>query len=189
MKRTITLILIFTLAFFGLSYFGWKSFEKKADIQRTETYNQNVREKINQLLVDRQIPEVGQGDALVLNVWATWCGPCIGEISELNLIAKEYKDAPVRFLAFSNETMQVWEVFQNRRPEFRFDYELLFEADEIISFLSSLDLENNGHSIPIHLLINSDGTLEKVITGASEATILQIRSFLEPINQKTASIE
>lgn len=32
------------------------------------------------------------GKWLILNYWATWCGPCIKEIPELNKIAEEHQD-------------------------------------------------------------------------------------------------
>ncbi len=43
-----------------------------------------------------------QKDSLiVLNVWATWCKPCIQEIPDLNEVKKEFKDKGVVFLSIS----------------------------------------------------------------------------------------
>ena len=33
-----------------------------------------------------------KGDVVLLNFWATWCGPCIIEIPEFNSLYKKYKD-------------------------------------------------------------------------------------------------
>ncbi len=33
-----------------------------------------------------------EGKWLIVNYWATWCGPCIKEIPELNKIAAEHQD-------------------------------------------------------------------------------------------------
>jgi thiol-disulfide isomerase/thioredoxin len=41
------------------------------------------------------------GKAKVVNVWATWCAPCIGEMPILNAMAKEYAAKDVTFVAIS----------------------------------------------------------------------------------------
>jgi thiol-disulfide isomerase/thioredoxin len=41
------------------------------------------------------------GKAKVINVWATWCAPCIGEMPILNEIAKKYESQGVTFVAVS----------------------------------------------------------------------------------------
>jgi thiol-disulfide isomerase/thioredoxin len=41
------------------------------------------------------------GKAKVINVWATWCAPCIGEMPILNQIAKKYEAQGVTFVAVS----------------------------------------------------------------------------------------
>ena len=33
-----------------------------------------------------------RGKIIILNIWATWCGPCISELPEFNEVATEYKD-------------------------------------------------------------------------------------------------
>jgi thiol-disulfide isomerase/thioredoxin len=41
------------------------------------------------------------GKAKVVNVWATWCAPCIGEMPILNSVAKAYASKDVTFVAVS----------------------------------------------------------------------------------------
>jgi thiol-disulfide isomerase/thioredoxin len=36
-----------------------------------------------------------------MNVWATWCAPCIGEMPVLNAMSKKYASKDVSFLAVS----------------------------------------------------------------------------------------
>ncbi|RSD27823.1 TlpA family protein disulfide reductase [Mesobacillus subterraneus] len=40
-----------------------------------------------------------KGQPVVLNFFATWCGPCIDEAPELEAFGKEYKDAKLLILA------------------------------------------------------------------------------------------
>lgn len=41
------------------------------------------------------------GKAKVINVWATWCAPCIKEMPVLNELAAKFKDQDVAFVAVS----------------------------------------------------------------------------------------
>ncbi len=38
-----------------------------------------------------------QGKWRLVNYWATWCGPCIKEIPELNVLAKDHQEAVLVF--------------------------------------------------------------------------------------------
>lgn len=188
MKQTVVIILIISVVFFGLSYLGWKAFEKNDGELHQAVYGQNVRDNLNGLLLKSGVPAVEEGVPIIINVWATWCGPCIMEIPDMNQVVEDNKDMRVRFLAFSDESPEKLIELRVKKPAFDFKYEMVFEAREIIQYLSNLDLQNQGQAIPIHLLIKPDGTLKETITGASESTIIRIRSFLETENHKNPAI-
>jgi thiol-disulfide isomerase/thioredoxin len=42
-----------------------------------------------------------KGNIVVLNFWATWCGPCHEELPLLSRLSDAYGDEPVRFVAVS----------------------------------------------------------------------------------------
>ncbi|MFD2033674.1 TlpA family protein disulfide reductase [Belliella marina] len=147
----------------------------------TEKTSSNFKEDFNKTLRKSSgIPELAQGEAAVINVWATWCGPCIQEIPEMNEIVHDYKGENVRFIAFSEETEKVYETFLKKRKSFQFDYELSFGNKAATALLKSLDKSDyKGRAIPLHVLIDKNGEVADVFVGASPINIQKIKGFLE----------
>jgi uncharacterized protein (TIGR03435 family) len=56
------------------------------------------------------------GKVVVLEFWATWCGPCVKAIPHLNELAEEFKKEPVQFIAVTSENEQIVKNFLDRRP-------------------------------------------------------------------------
>ena len=44
-----------------------------------------------------------RGKVVVVDFWATWCGPCVGEIPEMQRIYAEYHDKGVEFIGVSHD--------------------------------------------------------------------------------------
>lgn len=57
-----------------------------------------------------------RGRWVVVNYWATWCGPCIKEMPELDELHREHAQVEVIGLAFEDTEREELEGFLKRRP-------------------------------------------------------------------------
>ena len=57
-----------------------------------------------------------KGKVVILEFWATWCGPCIAAIPHLNEMAALFKDQPVQFIAVTDEKAAVVAPFLKKKP-------------------------------------------------------------------------
>lgn len=74
-----------------------------------------------------------RGQATVLNLWATWCGPCVKELPYFDRLAREHAD-DVAVLAIHSDliTDDVMEYLSH------YDYSMPFAVDETGEVIASL---------------------------------------------------
>ncbi|MCH7408197.1 TlpA family protein disulfide reductase [Belliella sp. DSM 111904] len=149
-------------------------------LSTSEVDHISFKDDFNKVLSNTaEIPALAPGEVAVINLWATWCGPCIKEIPEMNEIVEEYEGKNVRFLAFSEENRSVYDTFLSKRPDFKFSYEMSFGNKEAAAMIKALDQsEYKGRAIPIHVLIDKDGQVVDTFIGASPMNIQKIKDFL-----------
>ena len=55
------------------------------------------------------------GRVVFLNLWATWCGPCVAEMPSLQALYDSLKNEPVAFLTVSDEPLDTLQRFTKRK--------------------------------------------------------------------------
>ncbi|MFL9839119.1 redoxin family protein [Flavobacterium sp. ST-75] len=91
-----------------------------------------------------------KGKYVVMDVWATWCGPCERERPSFEKMAIKYKNEPVQFVAVSmDRRIEDWYVEVNNRSKSVLQLH--------INDISKFSKEYNTQSIPRFILIDPDG--------------------------------
>lgn len=57
-----------------------------------------------------------EGKAVVLEFWATWCGPCVDAIPHWNQLVEEFADENVVFLSITDEGRRTVRRFLKKHP-------------------------------------------------------------------------
>lgn len=122
--------------------------------------------------------DTAKNEVIIINRWATWCGPCIQEIPDLNILVEKYGDRAT-FIAVSDESKEHVTNWISGRENFEFKYKLISGDSTLITLLNTLDTQTQGSAIPVHYLVNSDFEVEKVLLGALESNIREIEAYLK----------
>lgn len=116
------------------------------------------------------------GKVLIVDLWATWCGPCRQEIPHLVEIAKEYKSKGVEVIGLTNEDPQTdEEKVKEFSKQFKINYAVGW-ADPQMQF----GLMRGRNGIPQTLIIGRDGMVLNHFVGFSAAiSVPQMRAALD----------
>ena len=93
------------------------------------------------------------GKVIVINVWASWCGPCRREVPEYEKVRKEYADRNVEFIGLTAEDPRVASDNVNKfLRSVKFGFRLGWGDREMVRTLM-----NGRTGIPQTLVIDGDG--------------------------------
>lgn len=125
------------------------------------------------------------GKALILNLWATWCGPCRMEIPELVKLHKEFRAQGLEVVGLSTEDPEE-SVDKVKRfvQDFGINYRVGWAtADVAIAMMQGTD------SIPQSFVIGRDGRVVKRFIGFNQQSTppLLRQAVEEALNGKPAN--
>lgn len=99
-----------------------------------------------------------RGKVVVLDFWATWCGPCKVEIPWFIDFEKQYKDKGFAVLGVSMDE-DGWEAVRPYMQERGINYRVMVGNDQVGQLYGGLD------SLPTTFLIDREGRIAKVHIG------------------------
>lgn len=91
-----------------------------------------------------------EGKVIFMNVWATWCAPCVAEMPGINALYNEVKNENIAFVMLSvDDSFKKAVAFRDRKG---FDF-------EVYQLNGKLPKMYHSRSIPTTYVINADGNL------------------------------
>lgn len=121
---------------------------------------------------------------IVLNMWATWCGPCIKEIPELNKLVADAKGNNIKFIAATNEKADEvvkWMAERASKKPFKFDYQIITDSeleDKFASAFASKAQIKRPEAIPQHYILKRGQVVYHKVGTVNEADLKQMRAAL-----------
>ena len=91
---------------------------------------------------------------IILNYWATWCGPCIKEMPDLMIAETKLKDNDVSLFLVSDEDVSVISKFVDNNP-----YTLNFLKSNVSNEMLGV------YSLPTTILFDNKGNKVETIVG------------------------
>lgn len=95
-----------------------------------------------------------RGKVVVVNFWATWCGPCRKEIPGMLEVYKQYKDKGLEIVGISLD-QEGWEVVKPYVERSKMNYPVVVGDGELAEAYGGID------AIPATFIIDKKGNLAK----------------------------
>ena len=117
---------------------------------------------------------------IVINIWESWCAPCIKEIPELNRLKADFNNRKVHFISLTSSSQAECDKVLSQR-KLIFSYSLLYERKDLISKIDSVYYADQPIRtvVPKHIIIDNKGCIISFYEGSSPENILKMKLYLE----------
>jgi peroxiredoxin len=117
-----------------------------------------------------------KGQVTLVNIWATWCGPCEVEMPLLQKLYAEYRDKGVKFVAVSIDSPGMAEAIRQFSARYGLTFDVL-QDDE-----GTIKLNYMATGVPESFILGKDGVIRyKRALPIYEPDAVQIRALLDQL--------
>jgi thiol-disulfide isomerase/thioredoxin len=113
-----------------------------------------------------------RGRVVVLDLFATWCGPCRTQMVELNKLRASYSEAEVVILSVDVDTSETEQQVKDFRDEYNAAWAFALDTDD-------LGGKYEVSSIPTLAIVTKDGKLAWRHAGAT--SVSELRERIDPL--------
>jgi thiol-disulfide isomerase/thioredoxin len=97
------------------------------------------------------------GKLRLINIWATWCGPCVTEFPDLVIIDRMYRGRPFELITISaDKKARRTDVLNFLKKQQASNKNFIFNKDDVYELIEAVDPEWQG-ALPYTLLIEPGG--------------------------------
>lgn len=115
-----------------------------------------------------------RGQAVVVNLWTTWCPPCRREMPTLQKVYEEYKERGLVILAVNSTVQDDLQAIPAFVEKYGLTFPILLDKNNEAGRLYQL------RSLPSTFFIRRDGTIHEAVIGGPMAEAL-LRTRIEAI--------
>ena len=116
-----------------------------------------------------------KGKVVLINLWATWCGPCRAEMPHLIEMQEKYKDKGFEVVGLDVDEESVEEI-NTFAKEMKLNYKLGYADQKTVSAFIKL---TKLSGIPQTILINRDGRMTGIFSGGGQKVIGQMKEAVD----------
>lgn len=118
-----------------------------------------------------------KGKVMLVNLWATWCIPCVAEMPHIVEMQEKFKDKGFEVIGLDSddESKEQIEAFAAKQ---KLNYQLGWADGALMSeFIKITRLQG----IPQSILINREGQLTGIFTGGGPSTVNKLKETVEKV--------
>ena len=197
--KSLFLVLIFSVVFSGLS--GCSSSansDKQTASENNSSANSNSTETaktskdnseyppIPVALAQTEIKKIDdstfkledkKGNVILLNLWATWCGPCRGEMPHLVEMEEKYKPKNFEVIGLNTDDESV-PAINSFAEEMKLNYQMAYADSAMMKEFLNI---SKFQGIPQSFLIDREGRLRGVFLGGGPKVIGTMKETVEKV--------
>ena len=112
----------------------------------------------------------------LINIWASWCAPCVTEFPDLVELQKMYGKKPFEFISLSADKIEIKdEILKFLKEEQAGVKNYIYSQDDIYELVELVDPDWSG-ALPYSLLVEPGG--KKVYSHQGAVEMLELRKAI-----------